>query len=429
MKNYRYSFRYAQYAILLIGFLGACSEQFTGALFKSQSPHERYQKQLANAGLERSLLYRQWSQAAVQSLTDPTNVTVPHQELAFIARDKPTAIGYSFTARRGERLHIDVAVDSRDSVQLFIDLFEAAPNTALTPKHLASADTADTMLSWDVRQDGRYLLRIQTELLAELSFRLRLTAEASLVYPVAPTARQHIGSVFGDARDGGTRQHEGIDIFAAHHTPVVAAADGVVRVGDNRLGGKVIWLRPKNKPLSLYYAHLDSQLVTSGQSVVVGDTLGLIGNTGNAKTTPPHLHFGIYGRDGAIDPLPFLKPGKSTPPKILADTARNGDTVRTTQPLVPGDLRHVPVWVEATYRNGYRVIFPDFSKRFIPQNQVATLRTLRPLRLTDRRILYAQPDTTAARISELEAGKQAQILAEYSDFLLIEGPIRGWIRR
>lgn len=427
MNNLRCSLRYT--LLLLIGFSAACSDQFTGTLFKSQSPHQRYLKQLSIAGLESSVLYRQWLQASIQSLADPTIVTVPHQESAYIARDKPTAIGYSFTARQGERLHIDVTVKSTDSVRLFIDLFEAAPDTVAAPKQLISADTATTMLTWDVRQDGQYLLRIQPELLAELSFQLRLTAEASLANPVAPAVRQHIGSVFGDVRDGGSRKHEGIDIFAARHTPVVAAADGVIRIGDNRLGGKVVWLRPKNRPLSLYYAHLDSQLVASGQSVVVGDTLGLIGNTGNARTTPPHLHFGIYGTGGAIDPLPFLRPGKSMPPKIAADPSRNGDTLRTNQPLFPGASRHMPVFVEATYHNGYRVILPDSSKRFLPQKQLAPLGRLRPLKLAGHRILYARPDTAAARITELEAGKQTQVLAEYFDFLLVEGPIRGWIRR
>ncbi|WP_317198432.1 M23 family metallopeptidase [Salegentibacter lacus] len=38
-----------------------------------------------------------------------------------------------------------------------------------------------------------------------------------------------------------------------------------------------------------------------------GDTLGFVGNTGNARTTPPHLHFGIYkGYRGAINPLHFV---------------------------------------------------------------------------------------------------------------------------
>src|SRR5690606_11205988 len=147
--------------------------------------------------------------------------------------------------------------------------------------------------------------------------------------PVAHAAKQHIGSFFGDARDGGGRQHEGIDIFAARHTPVVAAADGRVhRVGTSRLGGKVVWLRLDSQPVSLYYAHLDSQIATAGQTVKTGDTLGLMGNTGNARTTPPHLHFGIYGATGAIDPLPFVQEQRKAPPAIRSDVARIGDTVR-----------------------------------------------------------------------------------------------------
>jgi murein DD-endopeptidase MepM/ murein hydrolase activator NlpD len=38
-----------------------------------------------------------------------------------------------------------------------------------------------------------------------------------------------------------------------------------------------------------------------------GDLLGHVGDSGNAKGTPPHLHWGIYGKDGARDPLPLLR--------------------------------------------------------------------------------------------------------------------------
>src|SRR5690606_16676185 len=112
-----------------------------------------------------------------------------------------------------------------------------------------------------------------------------------------------------DPRDGDVRKHEGVDIFSSRGTPVVAASPGWVRrVGDNRLGGKVVWINNRELGISQYYAHLDSQLVRSGQQVNAGDTIGLVGNTGNAITTAPHLHFGIYksGR-GAVNPFPFLQ--------------------------------------------------------------------------------------------------------------------------
>jgi hypothetical protein len=106
---------------------------------------------------------------------------------------------------------------------------------------------------------------------------------------VKPGTERDIGSRFGAPRDAGARSHHGIDIFARRGTPVVAAATGVVnRVNVTDIGGKVVWVRDVLGN-SLYYAHLDSQAVSSGMRVNVGDTLGFVGNTGNARTTPPHL--------------------------------------------------------------------------------------------------------------------------------------------
>lgn len=87
----------------------------------------------------------------------------------------------------------------------------------------------------------------------------------------------------------------------------MAASGGVAVPGTNRLGGNVVWLRDPARGLTHYYAHLDTVLVASGQRVRRGDTLGTVGNTGNARATPPHLHFGLYD-GGALDPEPFLRP-------------------------------------------------------------------------------------------------------------------------
>ena len=51
----------------------------------------------------------------------------------------------------------------------------------------------------------------------------------------------------------------------------------------------------------------------TGASVSTGDVLGYVGNTGNARTTPPHLHFGIYTGFGPVDPAPFLRPAPDLP--------------------------------------------------------------------------------------------------------------------
>jgi murein DD-endopeptidase MepM/ murein hydrolase activator NlpD len=123
-----------------------------------------------------------------------------------------------------------------------------------------------------------------------------------------------VQSIFGDPRDAGRRQHEGVDIFASRGTPVLSATHGVVtRVGETTRGGRVVWVWDPGRALSLYYAHLSEQHVTIGQRVDAGDVLGTVGNTGNARTTPPHLHFGIYERGrGAIDPYWFIAPPRRT---------------------------------------------------------------------------------------------------------------------
>ena len=129
----------------------------------------------------------------------------------------------------------------------------------------------------------------------------------SLVFPVAGK-RSNIGSFWGDVRDGGKRKHKGIDIFARKGTPVVAIADGIIiEKGTTPRGGKILWLRPFGHSWAVYYAHLDQHKVKRGQIVKKGQVLGTVGNTGNAKYTPAHLHFGIYSWVGAVNPLPYVK--------------------------------------------------------------------------------------------------------------------------
>ena len=79
-------------------------------------------------------------------------------------------------------------------------------------------------------------------------------------------------------------------------------------------GGQVdrsgrIQMQPLFGNLRLYYAHLNEQWVEPGDFVLTGQPLGAVGNTGNAVTTPPHLHFGVYvrRRGGAQDPAEFLR--------------------------------------------------------------------------------------------------------------------------
>jgi murein DD-endopeptidase MepM/ murein hydrolase activator NlpD len=133
-----------------------------------------------------------------------------------------------------------------------------------------------------------------------------------LEVPVVGVTRPSLRSSFGEPRSG-HRRHRGIDIFARRGTPVVAAAEGVVvRIGTtDRLGGNTVWVAGRPSTL-YYYAHLDGFApgLRVGDHVSPGDVLGRVGTTGNARGTPPHLHFGIYPLSrgfAAVDPAPVLK--------------------------------------------------------------------------------------------------------------------------
>jgi murein DD-endopeptidase MepM/ murein hydrolase activator NlpD len=133
------------------------------------------------------------------------------------------------------------------------------------------------------------------------------TVSKSLAFPVAGK-KNNIGSFWGARRDGGRRKHQGIDIFARKGTPVVAISDGVITTKDHTpIGGKTLWLKSANHNWTAYYAHLDKQKVKEGQYVRKGQVIGTVGNTGNARTTPSHLHFGIYTARGPVNPLPYVK--------------------------------------------------------------------------------------------------------------------------
>ncbi|XPF94955.1 M23 family metallopeptidase [Colwellia sp. RE-S-Sl-9] len=94
--------------------------------------------------------------------------------------------------------------------------------------------------------------------------------------------------------------HKGIDIFADKGASLLSASHGIVLyTGNLSLGGKVIIiLAPKWR--IHYYAHLDSIIAKPMQLVNSGEAIGSVGDTGNAKGKPPHLHYSI------ITLLPYL---------------------------------------------------------------------------------------------------------------------------
>jgi murein DD-endopeptidase MepM/ murein hydrolase activator NlpD len=160
--------------------------------------------------------------------------------------------------------------------------------------------------------------------------------------------------------------HHGEDIFAPLGAPLLAVADGTIfSVGWNDLGGNRLWLRDLNGN-EFYYAHLSaySPLAVNGARVRAGDVLGFVGNSGDAETTPPHLHFEIHPvsllgleYDGVISPYKYLLawrrledirfiPGAAWLPPLTPSTAPepgayllSARDISSLSGLEPGSLR------------------------------------------------------------------------------------------
>lgn len=115
---------------------------------------------------------------------------------------------------------------------------------------------------------------------------------------------------FGADREGGARSHQGTDLFDKKGTPIFNVCPGrIERLGWNRLGGERVGVRGEDGNY-YYYAHLDTinPELYINMKVTKGEFLGTMGNTGDAITTPDHLHFGIELPNGEwANPYSFLK--------------------------------------------------------------------------------------------------------------------------
>jgi murein DD-endopeptidase MepM/ murein hydrolase activator NlpD len=139
-----------------------------------------------------------------------------------------------------------------------------------------------------------------------------------LAIPVVGIKPGELVDTYTQARAGGARTHDAIDIMAAEGTPVVAAAPGKVEklylsVGG---GGITAYVRSDDGRWNYYYAHLLSYApgLAEGQSIQRGQLIGRVGHTGNANPAGPHLHFAIlrmnpgerWWQGTAINPYPLL---------------------------------------------------------------------------------------------------------------------------
>lgn len=289
--------------LLFLSFLlYSCSQLEKAEEFISGLPEDEQYKKDENISDE---LFDIWQGRKQKGLDESLQIELPYLEIGAF---KPRNFGiYSYETYMmpGEILEAAVLTDT-SSTLVFTEIYRKEPSADRFFKiHSGEADLKS--LKFEIKEKGLYKLIIQPEIEANTAFQIKVDKSPAYYFPVARGNNSDIGSYWGDIRDAGKREHKGIDIFAEKGTPVIAGADGKVRYsGEKGLGGKQVWLWDRKRKQSLYYAHLDS-IVPELNKVKAGDTLGFVGNTGNAKFTPSHLHFGIYRKaQGAIDPLGYV---------------------------------------------------------------------------------------------------------------------------
>jgi len=220
---------------------------------------------------------------------DATRAEAGLRDEANLVPAKPTA-----AVGRGTAMLTSPALSAR--------LFGRAPVTAVVPTTVVRPKPAHPKKPKKPKLPGQPL-KVTPPLLG-----------APYLFPV--TGEPVFGDTYGAIRSdvpGGW--HHGDDIFAPVGTPVVAVADGTInRAGWERLGGWRLWVRDRVGD-EFYYAHLSgyTALALADGRVKKGEVLGFVGNTGDAFTTLPHLHFEVHPRsllrlqyNGAVDPTSYL---------------------------------------------------------------------------------------------------------------------------
>ena len=413
--------------------------------FRDMTPYEAYEASLADAGLVETALGRDWIIAGREAVESPVAISLPFHEEGFITAEDPGAMAYRVTIGRGQRLTAEITLRSDEQTRVFLDLFRVPANEDDPLRPVISSDSVPGEFVLEPWRGGEYVLRLQPELLRGGTYGVTLRLEAQLAFPVEGYSMRGVQSIFGADRDGGRRSHAGIDIFARRGTPVLATSAGRVnRVGITNLGGKVVWVRDPVRNSNIYFAHLDSQYVRNGDQVQIGDTLGFVGNTGNARTTPPHLHFGIYrSREGAVDPYPFLNPPRGSLAQQSADLDRLGEWVRLVNDGIrlraaPGRsgavLRELGQYMPLRVLGGSGEYFRVRSLEGIDGYVAARLTEpvdspLRSQVSAAGGAVLLEPNDEAQVMVWLKPGEEVPVLGRYEGFLYVRAPggLTGWM--
>lgn len=402
-------------------------------------PYEEYVRNLEKANLQNRPMVKRWIDAGQLALKDSLLINLPFSETGHFISHRPDARSYQFLARDGQVITVNGALKVTSDAKVFADLFIWKDDAW---KSVASNDSSLT-LSYELTRDAKCLLRLQPELLVNAYYSVSIALTPVLVNPVSGASNKSIQSFYGDSRDGGKRSHEGVDIFAKKGTPIVAPTKGrISRVGTSRLGGKVVWMYDQKRGHSYYFAHLDSQYVSPGQDVKQGDVIGTVGNTGNARFTPPHLHFGIY-QSRSKDPLNYIKTLDAIANVSAVDTTFSSNpfkigvkkSILRRSPDVKSDElavleRNTFVEVLAESNDHYRVALADFNQGFVLKKDIinADKGEQEIIETSKQLITDIRGDQTVIKI--IEPNTAVEALALSGDYKLVRTAdgIQGWIQ-
>lgn len=336
-------------------------------LFDS-SERAKYERRFNGADSLMTGWKRGFSAAKKNSLQIPDPFTVS----ALYSSSSLHALGWALELKKGDLLVVETSIGN-PAFKIFLDIMEEGAAESIESVLLVNR------YSRVIEKEEIYRLIVQPEIAFKGNFELKIYTQPSLSFPVAGKGNRDIQSFWGAERAGGARTHEGVDIFAPRGNPVLAATDGfITRTGNFGLGGKQVWVRSSTHRTSLYYAHLDSIMTENGQKVKVGDTLGTVGNTGNAEGGTPHLHFGIYTAEGAVDPYPFIrqreKPLPSAPLEKEAGSLKAGSRLRsgpgTGFNILESTAEELPVQIRAKTRHWLQIRIPSGKEGFVSEERI-----------------------------------------------------------
>ncbi len=357
---------------LLITSIAACNASSRG-IFAERTAREKYEDKIEKTESPEVIA---WKRHGEQVLHNPLIVSAPYSEKGNFVADSTDANAFLVKVAPGQKIVATYQKESIESPIAFMELWDDGNPTQ--PSLVKAADTTQPVIEHPAPYGGNFIVRLQPQLDAKGSYQLNIAVAPILGFPVASHIKSNIGSYWGADRDAGVRKHEGIDIFAKKGSPVVAVSNGTIRrVSEGGIGGKVIWFNPDGEDFSVYYAHLDTQYVVTGQRVTKGQPLGTVGNTGNAKYTPAHLHFGIYTGFGAVDPLAFVQSVKESP-AIVAKRLNESYKTNSRIKLYPSPKKQNPSTiaknvtiktVSATHQF-YRVLLSDGTRGFVAMNEL-----------------------------------------------------------